>query len=69
MGRNIFLDGNTFEDSPSVDKRFFVGDANAGIAFTLGHYRLAYTINVRSKEFHNQEDEAVFGSLTLTRRF
>lgn len=70
VARNIFLDGNSFDsDSPSVDKRILVGDAVAGIAFTLYDYRLSYTVNYRTKEFDGQPDDTVFGSLTLTTRF
>jgi len=69
VGRNIFLDGNTFSDSLSVSKKPFVGDLSAGLAFTIGDYRLAYSYNVRTKEFDGQESESEFGSLTFTARF
>lgn len=69
VARNIFLDGNTFKDSYSVDKKPLVLDATAGIAFTLGDYRLAYSYNYRTKEFDGQDDAAAFGSLTLTAKF
>lgn len=70
VARNIFLDGNTFDnDAPDVDKNILVGDAVAGIAFTLYDYRLSYTMNYRTKEFEDQPDDTVFGSITLTTRF
>ncbi len=69
VARDIFLDGNTFKDSYSVDKKPFVADASAGVAFTYDRYRLSYSINARSKEFDGQEDPSVFGSLTLSTRF
>lgn len=70
VARNIFLDGNSFDDdSPSVDKNILVGDAVAGIAFTLYDYRLSYTANYRTKEFDGQDDDTIFGSITLTGRF
>lgn len=69
IARNIFLDGNTFRDSPNVDKKYLVGDASAGVALTYDRYRLAYSINARSEEFRGQEDASVFGSLTLSTRF
>ncbi len=69
IARNIFLNGNTFEDSPSVDKKYFVADATAGLAFTLDDYRLSYAFNYRTDEFDGQNDNSVFGSLTLTTRF
>lgn len=70
VARNIFLDGNSFDgDSPSVDKKILVGDAVAGLAFTYADYRLSYSANYRTKEFDGQDDDTVFGSITLTRRF
>lgn len=69
MARNIFLDGNTFKDSHSVDKKHLVADANIGAALTYDDYRLSYTLNYRTKEFDGQSDPSVFGSLTLTTRF
>ncbi len=69
VGRDIFLDGNTFSDSHSVDKRYLVADLSAGAALSMGDYRLSYTLNWRSKEFRTQDDNSVFGSLTLTKRF
>jgi len=69
VGRNIFLDGNSFESSHSVDKKPLVGDVSAGFALTYDRYRLSYAINARSKEFDGQDGKSVFGSLTLSTRF
>ncbi|MAZ75757.1 MAG: hypothetical protein CMH31_00460 [Micavibrio sp.] len=69
MARNIFLDGNTFRDSHNVDKKILVGDVNAGIAFGYDDYRLSYTLNYRTREFDDQNDPSVFGSISLTTRF
>tara|TARA_B100000242_G_scaffold294325_1_gene276386 strand:+ start:2042 stop:3112 length:1071 start_codon:yes stop_codon:yes gene_type:complete len=69
VARNIFLDGNTFSNSHSVDKKTFVGDLTGGIAFTFSDYRLAYSLNYRSDEFDRQNDSSIFGSLTLSARF
>lgn len=69
VARNIFLDGNTFSDSHSVDKEYFVGDVTGGLAITLGDYRLSYSLNYRSDEFERQSDDSVFGSVTLSTRF
>ena len=69
VARNIFLDGNTFEDSHSVDKKVQIGDANLGLAIGYSDYRLAYTLNYRTREFETQDDPSIFGSLTLTARF
>lgn len=69
VGRNIFLDGNTFQDSPSVDKRMFVGGVQAGVAFTYHNTRLAYTHVLRTHEFRGQANAEQFGALTLSVRF
>lgn len=69
VARDIFLDGNTFRDSESVDKKNFVADANAGLAITYGDTRIAYTLVYRTKEFDGQKDPSIFGSLSLTQRF
>ena len=70
VGRNIFLDGNTFhDDTHSVDKKYFVGDVNGGFAVTYGQTRLSYTLVYRSKEFRTQEDPQLFGAMSLGYRF
>jgi hypothetical protein len=69
VARDIFLDGNTFADSPSVDKRPFVGDFQMGFAVTVGDVRLAYTHILRTREFEGQGESDQFGSLSVSARF
>lgn len=70
VGRNIFLDGNSFRnDTPSVDTKHFVYDIDFGADLILGENRLSYTVVRRSKEFEGQENTSVFGAVTLSRRF
>ena len=69
VGRNIFLDGNTFEDSASVDKYPLVGDLQLGLAFTYETVRVGYTHVFRTKEFEGQRNPDSFGALTLSYRF
>lgn len=69
VGRNIFLDGNTFTDSHSVDKKYLVGDATAGIALTYGRTRLSYALIYRTREFDDQDKGDIFGTVTLGVRF
>lgn len=69
VGRNIFLDGNTFQESHSVDKKYFIGELQAGVAVTYGNTRLAYTHVLRTKEFRQQDDAEAFGAVTLSFRF
>jgi hypothetical protein len=69
VGRNIFLDGNSFQDSPSVEKNILVGDAQVGIALVFRAVRLAYTYVFRTPEFKGQDDADKFGALSLSARF
>ena len=69
VARNIFLDGNTFRDSPSVDKKILIGNLQAGAALTYGNTRLSYTHVLMSKEFDAQKRAEQFGALTLSWRF
>jgi len=64
--RDIFLDGNTFTDSHSVDKKHFVADLGLGIGLSIHRLKLCYTHVLRTKEFTGQEDNKVFGSLILS---
>ncbi|MFZ4541959.1 MAG: lipid A deacylase LpxR family protein [Rickettsiales bacterium] len=69
VGRNIFLDGNSFQNSHSVDKNYFVGSAQVGAALTYENTRLSYTHIFMTDEFKQQKDSAQFGALTLSYRF
>ncbi len=51
VGRNIFLDGNSFRESASVDRRVFVTDLKAGFSVRLPPLRLSVTHVQRSPEF------------------
>lgn len=69
VARNIFLDGNTFTDSRSVDKKPLVGGAQLGIAFTFPTARVAYTHVFRTDEFDTQRKPNQYGALTVSFRF
>jgi hypothetical protein len=69
VARNIFLDGNTWKDSRSVDKEPLVGDLYAGIAVTFGRWRLTYTQTLRSPEFEEQSEFDSFGAVSVSYRF
>jgi hypothetical protein len=70
VGRDIFLDGNTFRNGgPSVPRRWLVGEAQAGAAAYWRGTRIAYTQVVRSEEFYGQRGTQTFGSLSVSFRF
>ena len=69
VGRNIFLDGNTWERSPSVTKKNFVADLYAGIGLMLGPVKLTYTHVYRTEEYDGQNSPQMFGSVNLSLTF
>lgn len=69
VGRNVFLDGNSFRHGPKVDKTPVVGDLQAGIAVTLRNVRLSFTNVYRTREFKTQVDNDTFGAIALSVRF
>lgn len=70
VGRNIFLDGNTFAYSHSVDKKTLVGDFQAGLVVTLfREFRLGFTNVFRTREFDGQAEADEFGSINFSFRW
>ncbi len=70
VARDIFLDGNTFKDSPSVKKEIFVGDLSYGIGIVTGRWQFTYAQVTRTREFKNQPlDANDFGSIAFSRTF
>ena len=66
VARDIFLDGNTFGDSPSVDKLPFTADLSAGLSVNYKDVKLTYAYVYRTEEFRGQDGGQSFGSLTLS---
>lgn len=64
--RNIFLDGNTFTDSHSVDKKLLVADFAAGIGILAGKAQFCFAFVQRTKEFETQKEHQKFGSLSFS---
>jgi lipid A 3-O-deacylase len=69
MGRNIFLDGNTFVDSHRVTKEILVGDMQFGFAIHKNKMRFALSNVVRTREFTTQKSLSQFGSLNFSYYF
>ena len=69
VGRNIFLDGNTWEKSPHVSKKLMVADLMAGVGLVLGKVKLTYTHVYRTEEFDGQDGPQKFGSVSLSMTF
>lgn len=66
VARNIFLDGNTFADSRSVNRKPLIGDVQGGLVVTVDRLRLSVTQVLRSEEFKGQDKPDFFGALSLS---
>jgi len=69
IARNLFLDGNSFEQSRSVDKFNLVGDLELGAAVTFRAFQLSFTHVFRSREYATQKTADQFGAVNLSIRF
>ena len=66
VARDIFLDGNTFRDSLSVDKKPVVADLATGISFLAGRWKVSYAQVLRTREFDRQPHPHHYGSVSLS---
>lgn len=69
VAHNIFLDGNTFRDSRSVDKEPLIGDLQFGLVLDWPAARLSYTHVLRSDEFKTQKSKDDFGAFSVSIKF
>jgi hypothetical protein len=66
---DVFLDGNTFQDSHSVDKEPLVGSFRFGLTMVLKSVEITGSYIFLSDEFEKQRTDDAYGSATLTFRF
>ncbi len=71
IARDVFLDGSTFRGrGPSVDKRPYLGEVQAGLAAMFYGVRVTYTQTWQTESFKGQKSGLFnFGSLALSARF
>jgi lipid A 3-O-deacylase len=69
IGRDIFLNGNSFRDSHSVDHNPFVADLMAGLTASYRGLKVSLAKVIRSREFHRQTKDHNFGSITVSYAF
>lgn len=69
VGRNIFLDGNTFRHSHSVDKEPVVADLKTGLNLQIRCLDFTAAYVYRTREFRTQPELNQFGSLSVGIRF
>jgi hypothetical protein len=64
--RDIFLDGNNFGRSHSVEKKNLIADAVAGLTMTSGRFRISYKYIYNTKRFTGQKRQQVYGQINLS---
>jgi hypothetical protein len=64
--RDITLDGNTYQDSPSVDKEFFVPMAGVGMTVGNRRFQASFAFIFWGKEFEGQQGNERFGSISVS---
>jgi hypothetical protein len=69
VAHNIFLDGNTFRDSHSVDKKPFFATFTGGLGMVKGRLKAVLAYVYRTKEFEAQDDPQIYGSLNISVRY
>ena len=67
--RNIFLDGNTWQDSRSVDRKPFVADFVVGAAVVASWARFGASYTYRTEEFDGQNGASEFVAFNLSVQF
>jgi len=66
VGRNIFLDGNSFRQSPNIGKKTLVADLEAGLAlFWSKDWRVDFSAVRRTREFEEQRSPDVICTAAL----
>lgn len=63
--RNVFLDGNTFRESHSVDKKTFAGYLQVGLGARISIFQFTFALVGWSKQYETQKNRSVYGLVNL----
>lgn len=69
VAHNVFLDGNTFGNSVSVDRKPLVADVSVGASLNYHNTKFTYAVTYRTEEFEQQSEAQLFGSVTVNLAF
>jgi hypothetical protein len=67
VAHDITLDGNTWRDSPSVEREPLVADLALGFATYMGAWQITVARYFRTQEFETEQRDTTFGSITFRR--
>lgn len=66
VARNLTLDGNTFAESRSVDKRLFLPAAEFGASLWTRWFQTTFSYVMWGKEFYGQPEREDYGSILFS---
>jgi len=69
VANDIFMNGNTFQDSHSVSLIHQQFGISAGIMVNLYHWNIVYTLFQQSDEYRGQNETSRYGSITVSYNF
>lgn len=69
VARDIFLDGNTFKESVSIDKEIFVAKGGFGMSYRYKRFQVDYLRTYSTKEFKLQNYYHSYGTLHFSYNF
>ncbi|MEN0019743.1 MAG: lipid A deacylase LpxR family protein [Planctomycetota bacterium] len=65
VARNLFLDGNIFQDSTGVDRRNFVGELQGGFEWRWNRWYGGWSFTVLTEELDEQNGKDFYGTFTF----
>lgn len=69
VANDIFMDGNTFQDSHSVSLIHPQFGISVGVMANFYHWNLVYTLFQQSSQYHGQNETSRYGSITISYNF
>lgn len=66
VAHNLTLDGNSFQDSPHVDKRPFFASTEIGATLWTRWFEASFSYVYWGKEFYGQQSDSKFGAVYLS---
>lgn len=69
VANDIFIDGNTCQDSHSVDLIHQQLGASVGVMANIYNWNVVYTVLQLSDQYHGQNERSRFGSIAITYYF
>lgn len=69
VGRDIFLDGNSFKESVSVDKEIFVAKGGFSLSYRYKRFFIDYFRTFSTKEFKTQSYYHHYGTFHISYRY